>query len=98
MTIYSGGPLHSPYSQVVLAYPLFSVMIARNRSSLVGVYLTTILSLVVCEIVFQVGCPWGEVPGDWWYRVTTVLTLLVSGIVAILSMGIDRENSAEESE
>lgn len=81
LTIYSGGPFASPYSQILLAMALLAPSVAWRPGSIVAAYgLTALISL---------GFHWAfdsrPEPSANWYVATTMMVLLLSGWIAAVT-------------
>lgn len=91
LTLYSGGPFQSAYSQVIVAYPLFATNIARNRLSLMSVYMFTACSMGAAEAVKYFRYDSYGTQSTSWYIGVTLILLVASAIVADHSRRIARK-------
>ena len=82
LTLYSGGPFQSAYSQVIIAYPLFATNIARNRESLAAVYIFTFCAMAVAEVIKFKHFSSYATQGILWYGGVAMLLLFASWLVA----------------
>ena len=97
ITLYSGGPFMSPYSQIVMAYPLFAVNIARSPKSIALVYLTTIVSMIVIEVAKnRYGYNYPNLSSNWYYIMTGVL-LAAACVVAVGTRMIQRPSKIRDA-
>jgi len=80
MTHFSGGPLTSPYAQVLLALPLLSPVVAYTPWSILGVYGATALSVVLFEWIWPPITHAPEQPA--WYGGVLIWVLVVSAFVS----------------
>lgn len=98
LTLYSGGPFQSAYSQIIVAYPIFSTHVARRRLSLLLVYCFTLAAMIVTEFINKIYYTAYETQSTFWYGAITTLLLLMSAIVAFRTRRIARETKAVSSE
>jgi hypothetical protein len=75
---YSGGPVRSPYGQILLALPLLSPNIAHSSKSILAVYGLTMISAVVAAPFSGEGAS----PPNPFYWATTIGVLVISAFVA----------------
>lgn len=81
LTVYSGGPFESPYSQILLALALLAPNVAYSAWSIVLAYLVT----ATASAAFHYGFEARRAPESNWYVATTGLVLLLSCWIAFVT-------------
>jgi hypothetical protein len=83
LTIYSGGPFESPYSQILIAMALLAPCVAVRAGSIGAAYIVTAATSVAVHFVCKDSL--GIKPESSWYLATTMLVLLLSGWIAFVT-------------
>lgn len=97
---YSGGPLRSPYGQVLFALPLLSPVVANSSASIAAAFGATVLAAGISTIYVESGerdaIERMTIVNIWPWISVTLVVLIISGALAYLNRRV-REQEERSS-